>query len=240
MGIITGNFSRPAKFSTIIADADLDIGARAILTTDLSLYQEAAYGWCMKNRAKTAYKGFTGYFIAGTAYVSTPTFTEMVAGTGINIDGLLIKDDKIQEVNGIAGNVWAKKASANVRNSHDAEIHDERVDGSTWLLQKTFTLSWGIRGTLRVTLRAKGENASANNKVIWAKNSKADDLGVEFVPANVNWQTDSQDVNVGTMDAGETIEIYTQTDDWMGIFVDQCRISYDEDLDVIVSDMVNT
>ena len=220
MGISGSVYSRPAKFSTIIADADLDIGGKAILTTNLSLYEGSADYWYIKNKIKTLNKSITGHIFIGYTVIRTDTITENLPGSGVNIEGLLIKDSLI------GSSAIPKIASDDLRNSHDAEIHDERVDGSTWLLQKTFTLDYAIKGTLRFKLQAKGENASVNNKVIWAKNSKAADLGVEFVPANVNYQADSQDVDVGVMAKGETIEIWTQTDDWVGIYVKECRIYY--------------
>lgn len=223
MGINAQAYSRPAKFSTIVADADLDIGARAILTTDLSLYQNSADFWTIRNKAKTVFKSMALFSLQSSSIITGNNIREYTPGNGVTIDGLLIKDSMLN------ASCIAKKATDTLRNSHDAEIHDERVDGSTWLKQKTFTLDYAIKGTLRFKLQAKGENASVNNKVIWAKNSKASDLGVEFVPANVNYQADSQDVDVGTMEAGETIEIWTQTDDWLGIFVKECRIYYDDD-----------
>jgi hypothetical protein len=158
----------------------------------------------------------------------TDDIKESTGAHGVDVDGILLKDMGFNASN------YAKIASANLRNSHDAEVHDERADGSTWLLAKTFTLTNGIKGTLRLTCRAKGETVDVNNKFIWAKNSKADDLGVEFVPANTSYQQDSQDVDVGTMAAGETIEIYTKAHDWQGVFIDQARISYDNSYEIAV------
>ena len=219
-----GSLSSQAKFSTIIADADLDIGAKAILTTHLSIYEASINDLYFRDRAKINFKYINsarGYY---DAVIVSNIIAEYSANNGVKIDGLLIKDSLI------GSSAIPKIASDDLRNSHDAEIHDESADGTTWKLQKTFTLDYAIKGTLRFKLQAKGENASVNNKVIWAKNSKANDLGVEFVPANVNYQADNQDVDVGVMAAGETIEIWTQTDDWNGIFVKECRIYYTDDV----------
>lgn len=159
----------------------------------------------------------------GAYNLLTDDIKEHTGAHGVDVDGVIMKD-------GVIGPGYqAKKASANLRNSHDAEVHDERADGSTWVLAKTFTLTNGISGTLRFTCRAKGENVHVDNKFIWAKNSKAADLGVEYKPENTAWQQDSQDVSVGVMEIGETIEIYTKCNNWTGVFIDQARISYDDD-----------
>jgi hypothetical protein len=229
MGIVTGNFSRPAKFSTIIADADLDIGARAILSTNLSFYEGSATYWYIRNRAKLSYQNLSASAVSGSSFLRSDIVAEKTAGNGILVDGLLIKDDKIAKLNGIGGCVIPKIVSDNLRNSHDAEVHDERADGSTWLLGKTFTLATGIKGILRFKLEAKGEHVSTNNKVIWAKNNKANDLGVEFVPENLTYQANSQDADVGTMAAGETIEVWSKAHDYQGIFFKNCRIYYNDE-----------
>jgi hypothetical protein len=125
---------------------------------------------------------------------------------------------------------YDKTVSDNLRHSHDAEIHDQRADGSTWLLQKTFTLDEGVKGTLRFKFDYKGETSgNANNRVVWAKNSKANDLGAEEHSPTTSWATKSQDNSVGTMEANETIELWTKCNDWQGIFVRNARLYYDND-----------
>jgi hypothetical protein len=254
--------SSGARISTLIIDADLDMGVYDLKTDDIKEHT-GAHGvdidgvllkdsepYCDAIKEKSAATGVTidGCLVkdGGAAAVvsnlsvdanldmgaydlKTDEIKESTGAHGVDVDGVLLKDMGFNATN------YAKIASANLRNSHDAEIHDERADGSTWLLAKTFTLTRGIVGTLRFTLQAKGETVHANDKVIWAKNSKANDIGVEFLPNSTDYQANSQDVDVGTMAAGETIEVYTKAHDWQGIFVKECRISYDNSYEIAVA-----
>lgn len=148
---------------------------------------------------------------------------EKTGAHGVDVDGVLCKDIAI------APSAIPKKVSDNLRHSHDAEVHDERADGSTWLLIKTFTLTTGIKGTLRFKAQGKVESAPCTVcKMHWGKNG-AQDLGADFVPNNTSYQADSQDIAVGTIVAGETIEVYTKSNNWQGIFIKECRLYYDDD-----------
>jgi hypothetical protein len=153
----------------------------------------------------------------------TDDIKESTATHGVDVDGVLCKDILIPSSS------VPKKVSDNLRHSGDTEQHDERADGSTWRLDKTFTLATGIKGTLRFKAQGKVESAPcAINMMHWGKNGSAN-LGADFVPNNTSYQADSQDIDVGTMVAGETIEVYTKSHDWQGIFIKECRIYYDDD-----------
>lgn len=224
MGIGASVYSRPAKFSTIIADADLDIGAQAILTTNLSLFEAATDYLQIKNRAKTVFKHLT----VSASYnnsIFTDTIGERTGPVGVIIDGLLIKDDKIREFDGIGGNVMPKIVSDNLRNSHDAEV-DTPSTGATYVKVKTMTFTYGVKGTLRIKYDLKDNVGYIGYGRVY-KNGVA--LGAEKTGTD-NYVTESEDIAVGTIAAGETLELWVKAEHAScHTFIRNFRCYYDDD-----------
>jgi hypothetical protein len=232
MGISTGNFSRPAKFSTIIADADLDIGARAILSTNLSLFEMNINTWGIYNRAKAVYKNLIGETFNVESNILVDTIGERSAGGGIIVDGLLIKDDKIQEMDGIGGEVMPKIVSDNLRNSHDAEVSGQT--GAVYVKQKTMTFTNGVKGTLRIKFDRKVNNATYFIYGAVYKNGVL--IGTPDGGNDTAYTNFSEDIDVGTIAAGETLELWLKAEHVSSIgYLQNFRCYYDDDSGISVS-----
>ena len=135
MGISGSVYSRPAKFSTIIADADLDIGARAILTTNLSFFEASSDLLIVKNRAKTITKRIEAAVIY-TSNLYVRFLLESVVNQGVTIDGLLIKDDQLQKLDAVKP-FAIKKVKEKVCKEGLDNIETILSDGDTRLLDKS-------------------------------------------------------------------------------------------------------
>jgi len=222
------------RFSNLVADADLDIGARAILTTNLSLLEGSYdYMW-IQNRAKTIYKHLSVSKLAVAGTHKAGLYTEYTTDAGITIDGLLIKDSKIQEFDGIAPWVMAKVASDNVRNSHNAEVSEANI-GTGYVKVKTVTFTNGIKGTLRVTWEMKVGGTTPGYGRLY-KNGVA--LGTPQANSDGAYTgtPETEDVDVGTVAAGETLELWVAgSDATTDVWAKNFRLSYDDENGVPVS-----
>ena len=96
----------------------------------------------------------------GAYDVKTDDIKESTATHGVDVDGVLIKDDAINSIEAVGASVLPKDVSDNLRKSHDAEAHHGINDASYHLL-KTMTFTYGIKGNLRIKFDRKANGAYA-------------------------------------------------------------------------------
>lgn len=84
--------SNPPKLSDVEVDGDLDLGAHAILTTNLAIYEGSSSAWWVRNRAKNADKDLIGNNLKAVSALLSDSVLEKSAGAGVTIDGVKIKD----------------------------------------------------------------------------------------------------------------------------------------------------
>lgn len=153
----------------------------------------------------------------------TDTIEESSAGNGIDVDGVKLKDDKIVTLDAMGGSVIPKEVSDNLRNSHDAEV-DTSTTGAAYAKIKTMTFTNGIKGNLRVKFDLK-DNASYVGYGRVYKNGVA--LGA-IKTGTDNYVTESEDIDVGTIAAGETLELWGKAEHASAhVFVKNFRCYYD-------------
>jgi hypothetical protein len=141
----------------------------------------------------------------GAYDIKSDEIKESTVGAGVDIDGVDMKDDKIRSVNSLDGSVIPKKVSDNLRNSHDDPVSDQT--GATYVKQKTITFTYGIKGTLRIKYDIKTNNASYTVYGAVYKNGVL--LGTPSgAHTNTVYETESEDIDVGTIAAGETLELW--------------------------------
>jgi|GEM_PF-3663435 len=152
----------------------------------------------------------------------------------IYVDGILqtntsswsgtIKSEPTQPV-AISGDSL-KKPSDNLRRSNDTEIWD--WCSTSWGKRKTITFSNGIKGTLRVKFDML---TSADNPLGWGRVYKN---GVPIGTTQQNtiddtWETFSEDIDFGTLDPGDTIELWGKGNAGGCVAFRNFRIYYDND-----------
>jgi len=126
------------------------------------------------------------------------------SGTGI------VKDtDKFKDTNFLDGRYYEKEASANLRNSHDAPAENDAAYVSPEKL-KTFTLTHGIKGTLTVKFDIKRE-AIGCTVYGWVRKGEEEDMGAEQSSTSDAYETKSQNIAFGEMNAGDVITLYGST-----------------------------
>jgi hypothetical protein len=140
----------------------------------------------------------------GVYAVKSDELREVSVGHGVDVDGVVMKDDKIVTLEAVGGSAIPKEVSDNLRNSHDAEITDQT--GATYVKQKTMTFTHGIKGNLRVKFDRKSNNASYHIYGAVYKNGAL--LGTPDGGNDTAYQTISEDIDVGTIAAGETLELW--------------------------------
>lgn len=160
----------------------------------------------------------------GAYDIKSDSVKESTVGAGVDIDGVAFKDDKVRSIDSLDGSVIPKKVSDNLRNSHDAEITDQT--GATYVKQKTITFTHGIKGTLRVKFGIKrAAGFTAYGKVY--KNGVA--LGAEQTATDA-YVTKSEDIDVGSIAAGETLELWGKAEHASGlVYLKEFRCYYDNE-----------
>lgn len=127
-----------------------------------------------------------------------------------------------------------KAASANARNSHDAEATSQSI---TYVKVKTITLTNGLIGQQRFLFDLKTSNVlnTANGKIY--RNGVA--LGIEQSDVTGVYVTKSEDITQ-TWAPGDTVEVWVKIDNAAQIvYVQNFRIAYDDFPNVVVAS-VNT
>ena len=182
--------SKRAKFSTILADADLDIGAQAILTTNLSFYEGSATTFYMRNKAKNANKNLTVGSIIGISSLISNTVSEYNAGYGVATDEVKLKDKQLHQTDALMPQNKDKIASDNLRHSIDAQSEFAQYEDYTQIPNKIFTFTHGIKGVIRV----KGLHDAAIGGTVYTrllKNTAGGSLyDRNFGEAGETWSTD--------------------------------------------------
>jgi hypothetical protein len=141
----------------------------------------------------------------GAYDVKSDSIKESTVNNGVDIDGVAMKDDKIRTIDCLDGSVVPKKVSDNLRNSHDAEITDQT--GATYAKQKTITFTHGVKGTLRIKYDIHTNNGSYTVYGAVYKNGVL--LGTPSAAhTNTSYETESEDIDVGSIAAGETLELW--------------------------------
>jgi hypothetical protein len=87
----------------------------------------------------------------GAYKILTDDIDEHTGAHGVDVDSCKLRDGAL--VGTVSESAIIKKASDNLRNSHDAEINDQT--GASYVKQKTMTFTNGIKGTLRVKFDLK-------------------------------------------------------------------------------------
>ncbi|MDO8673192.1 MAG: hypothetical protein Q7O66_17440 [Dehalococcoidia bacterium] len=123
-----------------------------------------------------------------------------------------------------------KAASANVRNSHDAEA---TTVATSYTKLKTITITNGLVGAARFLfdLKTAGGGATATARIY--RNGVA--LGTEQTDVTGGYVTKSEDLTQ-TWNPGDTAEIYAKTSDGaQAAYVQNFRIAYDDSATVQVA-----
>lgn len=129
----------------------------------------------------------------------------------------------------IASNI-AKSVSDTLRHSSDAIVTETLT---TWSIQKTFTFTNGIKGTLRMKFQHQGNTTNATARIM--KNNGATLLGAEKTAASAGaYGLQAQDIDVGTIEPGGTIELWGRKYS-SNTLLKEFRIYYDSDVAVAVT-----
>jgi len=241
-----------AKMSTLIIDADLDLAAYKLVTNDIhektvghgveidGMVVKDSEPYCDVINEKTGAAGVTvdsvelkdGAFIPGGdlnmgAYdLLTDDIKESTATHGVDIDGVVNKDSVIVTLDAVGGSTIPKKVSDNLRNSHDAIVSDQT--GATYVKQKTITFTYGIKGTLRVKFQRKCNNASYIVYGAVYKNGVL--IGTPCGGTQTTYQDCDEDIDVGTIAAGETLELWGRAEHASAlVYLQNFRIYYDNE-----------
>lgn len=126
-----------------------------------------------------------------------------------------------------------KVASANIRNSHDAEATST---SATYVKLKTITLTNGLVGQQRFLFDLKSGDGKATVYGQIYRNGIA--LGTEQTDVTGGYVTKSEDLTQ-TWNPGDTAELWAHSDGAVTVFVQNFRIAYD-DLPTVTVGSVNT
>lgn len=134
------------------------------------------------------------------------------------------------DTNGDIPHMRPKAASANLRHSNDATINSY---ASVYTKHKTDTFANGISGTLRISFSLSTENAGMTAYGRVYKNGVA--IGTEQSTVTVfpSGETKTEDINVGVLAPGDTIELWAHGDGSYRVYVSNFRISYDNAADTV-------
>lgn len=152
------------------------------------------------------------------------TFNGSVLGItgGIDISGVLYGD-------GLSlPHIIEKTASANVRNSHDAEANSS---SSSYVKIKTITLPYGLLGQVRITFDiACGDSQTVYGRVY--RNEVA--LGTEQSTTSLTYVTKTEDITQ-TWNPGDTCELWIKASGGDTCAVRNFRLSYDNSATIAVT-----
>jgi hypothetical protein len=132
----------------------------------------------------------------------------------------------------------SKIASANLRNSHDAT---DFVTDLVFTKSKTFHITNGVSGVLRIKHDNFNHIAGEHTYTRVYKNGVA--LGaIQDNSAADSWVTYSEDLDVGVMQSGETLELWTYVDTNPGPDhqIRNFRLHYDNAPFHVVADTITT
>lgn len=133
--------------------------------------------------------------------------TESIIDVANGIAGLDANARIVSDLLGVGsqrGEHTLKSASATLRNSHDAEV---QMGESVWTLQKTITVDNGISGILRI--KHDNYNHVATDHTLSQVRKNGVILGVVHDnSAATTYTTYSEDLDVGVMQAAETLELW--------------------------------
>ena len=200
----------PTVLTAIEVDGDLDMGAYNLKTDDILESSNnvgvTVDGVLLKNSSPVV-----DYIL------------EKTADNGVVVDGVTLKNGGLADRGILESYNYAKVASDNLRNSHDAAYY---VTGARYTMIKTITLTNGIEGVIRVKHDMKTGSGGNGVSTRIYKNGAA--IGRIESDITGGYETKTEDINVGTMAAGDTIEIwggYDSAGTWT--YVQNFRLYYD-------------
>lgn len=132
--------------------------------------------------------------------------------------------------NGDIPHMRPKAASANLRHSNDAVINSY---ASVYMKHKTDTFANGISGTLRISFSMSTGNAGMTAYARVYKNGVAIGTEQTTTTAFPGGESKSEDINVGVLAPGDTIELWAHGDGSYQVYVSNFRISYDNAADTV-------
>ncbi|MDJ1422571.1 MAG: hypothetical protein M5U10_11730 [Candidatus Methanoperedens sp.] len=156
-----------------------------------------------------------------------------ITGTLVNAANGLISFDSNRDI----PHLRPKAASANLRHSHDSL--SSAVSTSTYELLKTMTFTYGIRGTLRIAFRLVGSGGGTSYARVYKNGSP---IGTVQTQNGSTSSTKTEDINVGSLSSGGTLEVWGSSDEFGGqtTAVQEFRIYYDNAADTVLVGGVTT
>ncbi len=157
--------------------------------------------------------------VAGASILDNQTLS-----TGAISNAIVLGDGALVGTSLQLPHVIKKAASANIRNSHDAEA--THTGDSAYTLVKTITLSSGLVGAARFLFDLKTSNGlnTANGQIY--RNGVA--LGTEQSDVTGGYVTKSEDITQD-WNPGDTVELWVKIDDaGQMVSVQNFRIAYDD------------
>lgn len=131
--------------------------------------------------------------------------------------------------------VIPKVVSDNLRNSHDTETNHSINDASFHKL-KTITFTDGIEVKTGKKIRVKFDvKSSGGGAYVYGKVYKNGDvLGTEQGTSSTTYVTKSEDLNISTIAAGETLELWGKAQAaGATVYIQNFRCYYDNDASVV-------
>lgn len=88
----TRHWDASPKVSELEIDGDIDLGAHALLSTNLSMYEGSASYWFVKDRAKSNFQRVKGSVMEATSELKSNIISEYSGADGVNVDTLKLKN----------------------------------------------------------------------------------------------------------------------------------------------------
>jgi hypothetical protein len=159
----------------------------------------------------------------GAYDLKTDDIIESTSNHGVDVEGVNMENNKLTTVDAIGESVISKSVSDNLRNSHDAEV-DTSTTGASYVKVKTMTFTDGIKGTLRVKFALKKAGGYTGYGRVY-KNGVA--IGAAKTGTDA-WETESEDIDVGTIAPGETLELWGKAEHANAhVYLKEFRTYYD-------------
>lgn len=142
------------------------------------------------------------------------------------------------DANGDIPHMRPKVASANLRHSHNAEIG---ATETIYTKYKTFTFTNGISGILRIAVDISSDPTNtAYAKVRKTVSGVTSDIGAEQSDSSTVYVTKTQDIDVGVLTPGDTIEMWVHRTGGASMGMKNFRIYYDNAPDTVMVAGVTT
>lgn len=134
------------------------------------------------------------------------------------------------DVGALRASNFPKVVSTTPRNGH-TNIVDIPVGDTSWTKYKTITFTNGIKGVLRITFELDDDTCIDAYAEV-RKNGVL--IGAEQSNNTSSYVLKSQDIDIGVVEAGETIELWGKNDGNGTAHLKEFRILYDNDFDPFI------